>query len=368
MGFAGAGPAHDAFRSRVRAFVTGRLQPWADRWERAGTFPRRVLPACAAQGLLTTDPLRAAIVAEEMPRCESPGLALAVFVQTTLVAPLVERLGTEGQKRDVLRPLLGGRRLAAMAVTEPGAGSDLANLSCTAARRRGGYVLDGVKTYITVGARADLLIVAARSGAVDSPEATLLLVPASARGVRVEPLRTLGLGTSAMGRIAFTRVRVAASDRLGEEGAGLTYVQDALDRERLFGGLACVAWAELTWRKTAAYARTRRAFGRPLTKFQAIRHAFAEIATSLEAARQLNYATFARWLSGERVTREICMIKLFSYEAAQRAVERCLQIHGGAGYLADAWISRFYRDARALTIAAGTPEVMKDLIAAHLRL
>jgi alkylation response protein AidB-like acyl-CoA dehydrogenase len=116
------------------------------------------------------------------------------------------------------------------------------------------------------------------------------------------------------------------------------------------------------------FARQRRAFGQSLTKFQAIRHQFAEMAASLEAARQLNYATFARWNSGKDATKEICMVKLFSYEMAQQVIARCLQLHGGAGYLDDHWISRFYRDARALTIAAGTPEIMKELIAAYLRL
>jgi citronellyl-CoA dehydrogenase len=362
------GPEHERFRATVRQFVTNELQPQAERWERSGRFPRRILAACAARGLLTTDPRLSAIVAEEMPRCDSSGLALTVFVQSTLVAPLLEKLGTAEQKRDVLAPLLKGRRLAAMAVTEPTAGSDLARLSCSAEERAQTFVLNGVKTYITNAARADVLVVAAMTGRGRQPEASLLLVPVQTRGVKVERLPTLGLETSAMGRITFSNVRVRRNSLLGERGAGFDYVQEALNRERLFGGLAAVAWADLACQKTAAFARTRRVFDKPLTRFQAIRHHFAEMAASLEAARQLNYATFVRWLDGEDVTKEICMIKLFSYEAAQRAVERCLQIHGGLGYLADHWISRFYRDARALTIAAGTPEVMKDVIAAYLRL
>ena len=356
------------FRTKVRRFVETDLQPFADRWERAGTFPRRVFTECGRRGLITTDPRRSAIVAEEMPRCEAPGLALSVFVQATLVAPMLEALGTSSQKRTWLAPLVAGRRLGAMAVTEPGGGSDLSRLSLRAEPIRTGFVLSGIKTYITVAARADFLIVAAVTADGPPKEVTLVVVPVESRGVRVEPQRTLGLATSAMGRITFSNVRVPQANVLGELGAGLAYVQDALNRERLFGGLAAVAWAELTWRKTALFARERIAFGRPLTRLQSIRHQFAEMATSLEAARQLNYATLTRWLNREDVTREICMIKLFSYQAAQRVIERCLQIHGGAGYQADHWISRFYRDARALTIAAGTPEVMKDVIAAYLRL
>lgn len=363
-------PADERFRTEVRQFVEARLQPHAAAWERAGTLPRRAVSALAKRGYLSLDPRRNAVLAEELPRSESPGLALTTFVQSTLIAPLLDRLGTREQKRQFLAPLLAGRALAALAVTEPAAGSDFGALTCRADAddRRRAFVLTGVKTFITGGAAADFWIVAAHTSPAAGGEMSLIVVPRRSAGVRVRRLETLGLRTSAMGEITLTNCRVPVSHLIGERGAAFSYVQDALNRERLFGGLSAVAWAEQTWRKTALFARTRHAFGQPLTKFQAIRHQFADIATSLEAARQLNYATFRRWLAGKDVTKEICMIKVFSYEAAQHAVERCLQIHGGQGYLADHWISRFYRDARALTIAAGTPEVMKDVIAAYLRL
>ena len=182
------------------------------------------------------------------------------------------------------------------------------------------------------------------------------------------PLATLGLAPTAMGRIAFTKCRVSAGAMLGEAGAAYGYIRDALDRERLFGGIGAVAWAMYALEKTAAFLKTRKAFGQPLSRFQAIRHQLADLAAALEAARSLNYATFTRWEAGEDVTKEIAMIKLFGYRQAQRAIETCLQLHGGLGFLADHWTSRWYRDARALTIAAGTPEVMRDLIAAYLRL
>jgi len=155
---------------------------------------------------------------------------------------------------------------------------------------------------------------------------------------------------------------------LGESGAAYGYIQDALNRERLYGGIGAVAWATRALEKTASFLKTRHAFGRPLSRFQAVRHQLADLAAALEAARQLNYSTFTRWQAGEDVTKEIAMIKLFGYRQAQRAIECCLQLHGGLGFLADHWTSRWYRDARALTIAAGTPEVMRDLIAAYLRL
>lgn len=359
---------HERFRAQVRRFVERELAPHADRWERDGRFPRRALAACGRRGYLALDASRTAVLAEELPRSESMGVALSIFVQTGLVGPLVDELGTAAQKRHWLAPLRAGRRVGAMAVTEPGAGSDFAGLTCRATADVRGFTIDGEKTYITNAAAADFLVVAARGGDAPDADLTLFIVPTDVRGVRVTPLATLGLGPSAMGRIVFTNCRVPAGAMLGESGAAYGYIQDALNRERLFGGIGAVAWAMRAIEKTAAFLKTRRAFGRPLSRFQAIRHQLADLAASLEAARQLNYATFTRWQAGEDVTREIAMIKLFGYRQAQRAIETCLQLHGGLGFLADHWTSRWYRDARALTIAAGTPEVMRELIAAYLRL
>jgi acyl-CoA dehydrogenase len=308
------------------------------------------------------------VFAEELARSESMGVALSIFVQAGLVGPLVDELGSAAQKRQWLAPLRAGRRFGAMAVTEPGAGSDFAGLTCRATADVRGFTIEGEKTYITNATAADFLVVAARTGDQPDADLTLFIVPTNIRGVRVTPLATLGLSPTAMGRIAFTKCRVPAGAMLGQPGAAYGYIQDALNRERLFGGIGAVAWAVHALEKTASFLKTRRAFGRPLSRFQAIRHQLADHAAALEAARHLNYATFTSWQAGEDVTKEIAMIKLFGYREAQRTIETCLQLHGGLGFLADHWTSRWYRDARALTIAAGTPEVMRELIAAYLRL
>jgi citronellyl-CoA dehydrogenase len=369
MPFALFNDSHQRFRTAVRAFVEQELRPHSDAWERKGSFPRRVLEGFGRRGFLTLDPWQNAVVAEELPRCESLGLALSVFVQANLVGPLLAGLGTKKQQKALLAPLLKGKMTGAVAVSEPGAGSDLAGLECTAEESGGEFLVDGTKTYITNGGSADFLIVAARTARRRTLDAlSLILIPVGTPGVRVERLATLGLNTSSPAKIVFQKVRVSKHNLLGELGAGFGYVQQALNRERLFGGLACVAWAEHAMDKTAAFARSRHAFGKPLTRFQSIRHQFAEMATALEAARQLNYAAFARWVDGKDATKEISMVKLHSYQATQQVIERCLQLHGGAGYLDDHWASRFYQDARALTIAAGTPEIMKELIAACMRL
>jgi alkylation response protein AidB-like acyl-CoA dehydrogenase len=372
---------NEAFRAEVRRFVLREIAPRSLTWERAGRFPRAALVACARHGYLALDPARTAVFCEELVRCESIGVALCVFVQAGLIAPLLERLGTREQKERLLERLRAGKLVGALAGTEPTAGSDLAALQTTAELRqprakgvgRGAasqLVIEGDKTYITCAAAADFLIVAARiteNGRTDA-ELSLVIVPADATGVRVTALEPLGLAITAMGRVALRGCRVPAESLLGERGAGYGYILDALDRERLYGGIGVVAWAEHALEKTAAFLRTRQAFGRPVSRFQGVRHQLAECATALAAARHLNYAAYQRWSAGKRAVRDIAMVKLFSYREAQRAIELCLQLHGGLGYMDDHWTSQWYRDARALTIAAGTPEVMRDLIAAHMRL
>jgi citronellyl-CoA dehydrogenase len=356
------------FRAAVRAFVERDVAPAAARCERQSQFPRSIVRACGRQHYLSLDAARTAVFAEELAGADSLGVALSVFVQAGLVGPMLKQLASSAQQREFLAPVESGRLIAAMAVSEAGAGSDFAAITCRAARTTRGFVIDGEKTYITAAAAADILVVAVRLDGALGPDLSLLLVPSTARGVRVTPLPSLGLATTAMGKIAFRKCRVPEGALLGEAGAAYGYIQDALNRERLYGGIGAVAWAARALDRTAAFLRTRRVFGRPLGRFQAVRHQMADVATELEAARQLNYATFTAWQAGTRVTKPIAMIKLFSYAAAQRAIATCLQLHGGLGYLADHWTSRWYRDARALTIAAGTPEVMRDLIAAHLRL
>jgi citronellyl-CoA dehydrogenase len=358
---------HEQFRQRVRTFVDRDLRPRSSDWEEAGGFPRSVLLECARQGLFQSDPWLNVIIAEELPRCESLGFALSFFVQATLIIPLLEEFGTSEQKAAYVPALRSGKMMGAMAVTEPVAGSDFAALRSRANISGDDLVLQGEKTYITNAAFADFLIVAVRIPELVSEGLTLVLVPAKSDGVAVERLRTLGLCASGTGRIRFDNCRVKRNQVLAAPGEGFGQVQRALNRERLFGGIGCVAWADYAMQKALAFARERKAFGNTINQFQAVRHQFAEMATQLEAARSLNYATFSLWAQGESVTREICMIKLFSYQIAQQVITQCLQIHGGLGYMDDHWTSRFYRDARALTIAAGTPEVMKEMIAAYMR-
>ncbi len=362
-------PHQSEFRMRVRTFVEQELVPRGEKWENERRFPLSILRSCARHEFISLDPERNAVVAEEIVKCESLGFAMSVFVQTSLVAPMLEELGTPGQMQQFLAPLLEGKHAGAMAVSEPLAWSDFAALKTRAEETRRGWRLNGVKTYITNAAIAQFIVVAAKT----EPEAglqglSLFLVPVESKGVRVKPLPMLGLSTAATGEITLSNCEIPAKNLLGERGQAFTYIQAALNRERLFGGLACVSWAQYALGKTIHYVRNRSAFGSTLSRFQAVRHQIADLHSRLAAARQLNYSVFQHWLRGEQATHEICMVKLFSYQVAQQVVADCLQLHGGAGYVDDHWCSRFYRDARALTIAAGTPEIMREMIAAYLRL
>lgn len=355
---------HEQFRRKVREFVEKNLRPHASAWEDAGEFPRTVLQDCAMHGFIQSDLWLNAVLAEEMPCCESLGFALSFFVQVNLIIPLLEDFAAVAQRDAYLPALQAGETIGAVAVTEPGAGSDLAALTCAGEVSGSDLIIRGEKTYITNAAFADILAVAVRIPDL-SEGLSLVLIPAKQPGVSIERLQTLGLCAAGSGRIRLQGCRIPRANIIGAAGEGFVQVQRGLNRERLFGGLACVAWAQHALNKALEYARDRKAFGNTLNRFQAIRHEFADMATQLEAARSLNYRTFSRWVAGEVVTREICMIKLFSYQAAQKAIEFCLQVHGGRGYMADHWASRFYRDARALTIAAGTPEIMKNMIATY---
>jgi acyl-CoA dehydrogenase len=358
---------NEQFRQKVRAFIDQQLRPRSTAWEEAGEFPRSVLLECAQHELFQSDPWLNGIVAEELPRCESLGFALSFLVQSNLITPLLEDFGNDEQKATYVPALRSGKMIGAMAVTEPSSGSDFSALQCRADLSGEDLVLRGEKTYITNAAFADFLIVAARIPELTEEGLTLILVPARSQGVTIERLRTLGLSASGTGRIRFDSCSVKRDQLLGTPGEGFGQVQRALNRERLFGGISCVAWADYAMQKALAFARARHVFGNTMSQFQVIRHEFAEMATQVEAARALNYRTFSRWITGESVTRQICMMKLFSYQVAQQVITQCLQIHGGLGYMDDHWTSRFYRDARALTIAAGTPEVMREMIAAFMR-
>ncbi len=373
---------HEAFRTRVRAFVEHHLTPHADAWEDAGTFPRSVFLDLAREGLLGLTHAREyggqaldfgynVVLAEELPRSKMMGLALSVIAQTNIFPPLLATLGTEEQKQEFLVPAIRGEKIGGVASSEPAGGSDVVRaIHCTAVEDGDFWVVTGEKKWITNGPIADFLILLVRT----RPEPTinslsLLIVPTDTPGFRVkETIRKLGMRTSPTGWLAFDGCRVPKRYLLGKPNLGYFYVARNILEERLVGGVSGVAVAGLVLHETIAYLQQRAAFGTTLSQLQAVRHRIAELAAEVESGRRFVHSICESYRDGRVEAKEICMIKFHVFEMVQRVVERCLQLQGGHGFLEENWMTRVFRDARVLSIGGGPSELMKDLVAGYLRL
>jgi alkylation response protein AidB-like acyl-CoA dehydrogenase len=368
------GEEHERLRESIHAFVVKELRPHAERWEDE-TFDDWVFPRMGALGLLGLSMPEAyggqggdypcnLVLAEELVHSLSGGLAMGVAVHTDMATPPILAFGTEAQKQAYLAPAIRGERISCLGITEPDAGSDVAGIRTRAVRDGGDYVINGSKTYITNGHRADFIVLVTKT----DPDAgyhgfTLFLVDMDAPGVtREKRLEKLGMHASDTALLAFQDVRVPASAALGEVGKGFHHIMWELQGERLIGAAGCVAGAQRVFDQTLEYARERRAFGRPIGGFQVTRHKFADMATKIEAARELVYATAWRFMNGEYPVRDISMAKLFAARMASEVADECLQIHGGAGYMREFGVERVWRDTRLNRIGAGTDEIMLEVI------
>jgi len=365
---------HEQLRESIRAFVVKELAPHAEEWEET-TFPDRVFPRMGELGFLGLtypeayggqggDYYCALVLAEEMTHSDCGGLNMGIAVHTDMATPPIHLFGTEAQKQSYLVPAIRGEKIACLGITEPDAGSDVAAIKTRAVRAGGEYVINGAKTYITNGHRADFIVLVTKT----DPEAgydgfTLFLVDMDLPGViREKKLQKLGMHASDTALLAFQDVRVPESAVLGQVGKGFYHVMWELQGERMIGAAGCVAAAQRVFDRTLRYAQERHAFGRPISKLQVTRHKFAEMATKIETARQLNYTTAWRFANGEYPVREISMAKLYASRIAVEVADECIQIHGGAGYMKEYGVERVWRDLRLNRIGAGTDEVMLEVI------
>jgi len=376
------GSEHKAFRAEVREFVQSRLAPFAEEWEAAEAFPRSVFHELGERGYLGLTYARElggggldfgynVVLAEELPRSGMMGLTLSILAQTNICTPVLAMVGTEDQKKEFLAPAVRGEKVGAFALTEPSGGSDLIRMiECVAVDHGDEWEISGEKKFITNGPIADFVIVLARTREVRTTTSlSLIIVPTATPGFRVKQVfKKLGARSSPTGWLAFDRCRVPKRYTIGKPHLGFFYADRNLMIERLIGGVAAVAAAQLALDFTIERLRNRMAFGQPIISLQAIRHRLSELAAQLEACRHFVYAIAERFRDGHIEAKEICMIKLHVYETVQHIVEQCIQYHGGHGFLEENWIARLYRDIRLLTIGAGSSELMKDLIAGYLRL
>jgi alkylation response protein AidB-like acyl-CoA dehydrogenase len=365
---------HDRLRESIHAFVVRELKPHAEEWERT-TFPDSVFPRMGELGLLGLsypeeyggqggDYYCNLVLAEEMTQSDSGGLAMGVAVHTDMATPPIHLFGTEEQKQRYLVPAIAGEKISCLGITEPDAGSDVSGIRTRAIRDGDEWVINGSKTYITNGHRADFIVLVAKTDASAGHDGiSLFLVDMDLPGVvREKKLEKLGMHASDTALLAFQDVRVPVDALLGQEGKGFYHIMWELQGERLIGAAGCVAGAQKAFDRTLAYAMERQAFGRSIGRFQVIRHKFADMATKIEAARQLVYTTAWRFANGEYPVREISMAKLYAARVACEVTDECLQIHGGAGYMREYQIERAWRDMRLNRIGAGTDEIMLDVI------
>ena len=371
---------HDLFRQTVRRLVQEEIVPHVDEWEESGEIPRALFRRMGQLGFLGVefepeyggggaDLWMSVVLAEELARCRSGGVAFSVIVHTDMSSPWLASLGTDKQKRRYLPDIVSGEKVCALAITEPGAGSDMAAYTTTARRDGGDWVISGAKSFITNGVYGDLYFVAARTRDDGHAHRRLsqFLVERGTPGLTVsKKIEKTGMWASDTAELVLDRVRVPSDSLLGEEGRGFYQLAEGLQRERLMAAVLSVSAADQALEDSLAYLRQREAFGRQLAEFQALRHRVADLATQLEAARQLTYRAAAMLAAGEECVTEVSMAKLYATETANRVAYEAVQLHGGYGYVRETPVERFARDYRLWTIAAGTSEMMREIIAKRL--
>jgi acyl-CoA dehydrogenase len=367
---------HEQLRESIRGFLDRELAPHAQEWEREEWFPNEVFGKLAAQGLLGLkypvelggqggDYLHEAVLVEELSRIGSGGTAAGIGAHNNIATPPIWKFGTDEQKQRYLVPAIAGAKIGALGITEPDAGSDVAALRTKAERVDGGWIVSGEKTYITNGVRADFIVTAVKTRNEGPPtrhhDISFLIVDRG-EGVRSSKLQKLGWHASDTASISFDDVFVPEENLLGGLHEGFKLIMANFQWERLAMALGTVGAMQLAYERTAAYARERITFGKPLSKHQAIKHKLADLATSAYTARCVTYDALRRFVAGEEPVKEVTMAKLATQRASFELMDECLQIHGGMGYMAEHWAQRAARDARLGPIGGGSDEIMREIL------
>ena len=370
------GEEHEELRETVSRFVAKEIAPHVDQWEAAREFPRELFSRCAELGFLGLKfpeelggqggtHLHDAVWVEELARSGgSGGVAAGLNAHASIAMPPIFKFGTEEQKQRWLPAGIAGEKIGALGITEPGAGSDVASLSTTAVRHGETYVVNGAKTFITNGVRADFLVCACKTSEEGGHGGiSFLVLERDMPGYEVSrKLEKMGWHSSDTGEISFSDVEVPVENLLGEENGGFKLIMANFAWERLLMAIGAVGAMQRLIETTVAYALEREAFGRPIGKFQAIRHQVAEMATRAEMNRALTYNALRLFHEGQDCIQEVSMAKLMTQRAVLEIADQSLQIHGGYGYMREYGIERAVRDARLGPIGGGTDEIMKEII------
>ena len=371
---------HEILRDQIRRFVDERIKPEADVWEEQGMVPREILQEMGALGFFgirypeeyggsAMDTRATVVLAEELGRSTYSGVAITVLVHTDMASVHLFNAGTPAQKAAFMSDIIAGKKIVAVAVTEPDAGSDVKSIRTRATRDGDSYVLNGAKMFITNGVHADLYCVAAKTDATGpaSQSVSMFLVEKGTEGFKVaRQLRKQGWHSSDTAELSFENCRIPAQNLLGDKGRGFYAIMRNFQNERIVLAAMMIGEAQAALDLTLDYVKTRTAFGEPLWRKQAIRQRIAMLAARVAAARQLVYATAARDASGEDVVREVSMLKALCGELVNDVMYDCLQFHGGTGYMHGTAIERMARDARVQAIGGGATEVMLEEVAKRL--
>ncbi len=376
---------HDQFRNTVRQFAQKELAPFADEWEKAEIFPNDVFKRAGELGLFAAhypeehggaggDYWFSVAKAEELPKCLSAGVSMGLLVQGDMATPVISDLGTKEQIEEFLKPALRGEKIAALGVTEPNAGSDVAAIQTVAKKDGDDYVINGAKTYITNGCRADFVTLLAKT----NPDAgahgcSFFLVPTNTKGFTVaKKLKKVGNHASDTAELVFEDMRIPKRYLLGEENQGFMYLMQNFQTERLIACISACAGYELAMEDAIAYGRERKAFGKPIIKREYWQHKFVDLYSKLEAGKALSYKACDAY-NEERYVKKgpisfdtvklISMAKIFVGEIGAEIMDQCLQFHGGAGYIEEYRIGRAWRDQRLIRIGGGTTETMRYYVA-----
>jgi acyl-CoA dehydrogenase len=370
------GPEHEELRETIDRWVRTEIVPNIEAWEDAREFPRELYQRAAELGFLGLkypvelggqggDYLHDAVWAEQLARSGcSGGVGAGLGAHTGIATPPIFKFGTPAQHERFLRPAIAGEKICALGITEPGAGSDVASIRTTAKKVEGGYVVNGSKTFITNGVRADYLVCACKTSEQGGHHGiSFLILESEMPGYEVTAkLEKLGWHSSDTAEIAFTEVEVPDENLLGEHDGGFALIMSNFQWERLLMALGATGAMARLLEVAIAYAGEREAFGRPIGRFQAIRHKIAEIALKAEVAKAMTYNALRLFHTGQDALKEVTEAKLFTQRACVEVADEVLQIHGGYGYMREYGVERALRDARLGPIGGGTDEIMKEIL------
>jgi len=365
--------AHDRVRRSVKEFIDKTVRPFIDEWEEAGTFPREIYKMAGDVGILgigypdawggTPGDIFFTIAAsEELMRSGSGGFVAGLGSLHIALPPII-RHGSDAQKARFVNPVIAGDRIAALAITEPGGGSDVSNLSTRAVRDGDHYLVNGNKTFITSGTRADQITCAVRTGDPGAHGITLLVIEADTPGYSVSsPLKKTGWWASDTAEIFFDDCRVPVANRIGDENQGFYAIMENFQGERLSLAVMAYMTAQMALEEATAYTRERTAFGKTLSGFQVTRHKLVDMATLVDVAKEYTWRVAARIDAGIDQIKQVSMAKNFACSVSDRVTYDAVQLFGGYGTMRGHLVERLYRDNRILSIGGGTTEIMKEII------